>query len=222
MSAFVAQLQADLRRQWRSPGDVLHASGFFVLVLSLFPLAVSPEPSQLAAIASGIVWVAALLAVLLGSENLFRRDIDNGMLEQWLVSPSSLLLLSTARLLSHWLLTGLPLVLLSPLLCYMLHLPMTAVPVLMLSLLLGTPVLTLVAGIGAALLVGARKGGALLMLVVLPLYVPVLILGTLAVQATQAGMSAQAYLMLMSSLLILAITLAPFAVASALRVAFDG
>ncbi|MGB1221330.1 MAG: heme exporter protein CcmB, partial [Alcanivoracaceae bacterium] len=148
---FLASLHRELLLVWRRPAEIINPLFFFVMVCSLFPLAVSPRPALLASIAPGIVWVAALLAVLLSSESLFRQDHDSGALEQMLVAPQSLYLAALAKMLAHWLLTGLPLVAIAPVLAYMLHLPASGYTALFVGLLLGTPVLTLIGAIGAAL-----------------------------------------------------------------------
>lgn len=218
MSAFLGLLRRDLRLGVRRRGELLNPLLFFVLVASLFPLGVGPGPTILATIAPGVIWVAALLATLLSMERLFRSDFEDGALEQLLLSPYPLPLLVLAKVLAHWLVTGLPLLLVSPLLGLLLHLPAEAVRTLPLALLLGTPVLSLVGAIGVALTVGLRRGGVLLTLLVLPLYVPVLIFGTAAVAAAAAGLPVSGQLALLGALLALALSLAPFAAAAALRI----
>ena len=191
---------------------------FFIIVVSLFPLAVSPESEKLSIMAAGVIWVAALLATLLSIERIFRSDFDDGTLEQILLSPQPMPILMLAKVTAHWLVTGLPLILVTPLLAMLMHLPMEALGVLMLTLLLGTPVLSLVGAIGVALTIGLRRGGMLLTLLVLPLYTPILIFGANAVQSTMIGLSVSGQLHLMAAILVLALTLAPLAIGAALRI----
>ena len=216
--AFVGVLQRDLKISFRKQSELLNPIFFFILVVSLFPLGVGPSPKILAEIAPGVIWVAALLATLLSMERLFRSDFEDGTLEQLLLSAHSLPMLVLAKVLTHWLMTGLPLLLVSPLLGVLLHLPTDAISVLPLSLLLGTPALSLLGAIGVALTVGLRRGGVLLTLLVLPLYVPVLIFGTSAVSAAGIGLSVSGQLALLGAILVLALTLAPFAIAAGLRI----
>jgi heme exporter protein B len=194
---------------------------FFILVVSLFPLGIGPSPQLLATIAPGVIWVAALLATLLSMERLFRSDFEDGALEHLLLSPHSLPLLVLAKVSAHWLVTGLPLLLVSPLLGVLLQLPASAIRALPLTLLLGTPALSLIGAIGVALTVSLRRGGVLLTLLVLPLYVPVLIFGTAAVAAAGAGLPTTGQLALLGALLALALTLAPLATAAGLRIGVD-
>lgn len=182
---------------------------FFAIVIALFPLAVGPESQLLQSISPGLVWVAALLAVLLSLDGLFRSDFEDGSLEQWVVSPHPLPLLVLAKVLAHWVFSGLALVLLAPLLGMMLGLPLRTLPVLLLSLLLGTPILSLLGAVGAALTVGLKRGGLLLALLILPLYIPVLILGSGALQAALQGLPAAGHLLWLASLTALAVTLTP-------------
>lgn len=194
---------------------------FFLLVCTLFPLGIGPDPTRLAAIAPGVLWVVALLSCLLASDGVFRADYDDGSLEQMLASPASLYLLALAKSAAHWLATGLPLALLAPLLALLLQLPGAAMPALVASLLLGSAVLSLIGAIGAALTVGLRRGGLLLSLIVLPLYIPVLIFGAGAVQAAAEGFDYGGQLALLGAFLALALPLAPFAVAAGLRISVD-
>jgi heme exporter protein B len=194
---------------------------FFLMVCTLFPLGIGPEPERLAALAPGVIWVVALLACLLASDSVFRSDFDDGSLEQMLLSPASLYLLALAKSIAHWLIAGLPLALLAPVLALLLHLPVAAIPALVLSLLPGTAVLSLIGAIGAALTVGLRRGGLLLSLVVLPLYVPVLIFGASAVQAAAQGFDYDGQLAVLGALLALAVPLAPFAAAAGLKISVD-
>ena len=218
MSAFGATLRRELLLGVRTPAEIINPLFFFVVVVSLFPLALSPAPDTLRLIAPGVVWVAALLAVMLSLDSLFRRDEECGALEQLLVAPGELYLPVLARLLAHWLLTGLPLVLVAPLLGYMMQLPVTVLDTLWQSLLLGTPALTVIGAIGAALTVSIRRGGILLALLVLPLYVPVLVFGAGGVGRALDGMATGSVLAVLAAMTMLAVSLGPFAVALGLRI----
>lgn len=217
-NVFSLLLAREARLLFRRPAELANPLVFFAIVVALFPLAVGPESEQLRTLAPGLLWVAALLAVLLSLDGLFRSDLEDGSLEQWVVSPHPLSLLVLAKVLAHWLFSGLSLVLLAPLLGLMLGLPFESLGVLMTSLLLGTPVLSLLGAVGAALTVGLKRGGLLLALLILPLYIPVLILGTGTLQAALQGLPTLGYLLWMASLAALAITLAPFAIAAGLRI----
>lgn len=216
--ALAALLRRDLMLAFRHRGELANPLLFFVIVVTLFPLGVGPESATLSRIAPGILWVAALLASLLSLETIFRSDFDDGSLEQMLLSPHPAALLAATKVLVHWLVTGVPLILLSPLLGVLLHLPGDAMGALLASLALGTPVLSLVGAIGVALTVGLRRGGILLALLILPLYTPVLIFGASAVANAAAGLPVAGQLYLLAALLILALTLAPLAIAAALRI----
>lgn len=218
MKPFLGVLRRDLLIGAQKPGEVLNPVLFFILVISLFPLGLGPSPKTLAEIAPGAIWVAALLATLLSMERLFRSDFEDGSLEQLLLSPQPLTLLVLAKTLAHWLLSGLPLILVSPLLGVLLHLPAEALAALPLSLLLGTPSLSLMGAIGVALTVGLRRGGVLLALLVLPLYIPTLIFGTAAVAAAAAGLPSSGQLALLGAILALALALGPLAIAAGLRI----
>ncbi len=222
MSGFVAVLKRDLMLAYRRKSDLLNPLIFFLMVATLFPLGVSPEPQFLAEVAPGVVWVAALLATLLSMDGLFRSDYEDGTLEQMLLCPQPLFLTVMAKVLAHWMMTGLPLTLMAPLLGVMLFLPGEGMGGLMLSLLLGTPTLSLVGAIGAALTVGLRKGGVLISLLVLPLYIPVLIFGTGAVQAAVTGLPLVGFVALLGAMLVLGLVLAPFAISAALRISVSG
>lgn len=221
-SVFFAILKREMLLAGRKRSDILNPLIFFVMVASLFPLGVSPEASFLSQLAPGVVWVGALLATLLSMDALFRSDFDDGTLEQTLLSPQPLVLVVLAKVLSHWLMTGLALTLLAPILGIMLFLPAEGIAGLMISLLLGTPTLSLIGAIGAALTVGLRKGGVLISLLVLPLYIPVLIFGSSAVQAAVTGLPLAGYLALLGALLVLSLVLAPLAIAAALRISVSG
>ncbi|KPW30972.1 Heme exporter protein B [Pseudomonas syringae pv. apii] len=215
---FAALILREARLLARRPAELANPLVFFALVIALFPLAIGPDTQLLQALSPGLLWVAALLAVLLSLDGLFRGDFEDGSLEQWVLSPHPLTLLVLGKVLAHWVFSGLALVLLSPVLALMLGLPVQCLPVLMLSLLLGTPVLSLLGAVGAALTVGLKRGGVLLALLILPLYIPVLILGSAALQAALQGVSATGYLLWLGSLTVLAITLTPFAIAACLKI----
>ncbi|KWT09235.1 MULTISPECIES: heme exporter protein CcmB [Pseudomonas syringae group] len=215
---FAALILREARLLARRPAELANPLVFFALVIALFPLAIGPDTQLLQALSPGLLWLAALLAVLLSLDGLFRGDFEDGSLEQWVLSPHPLALLVLGKVLAHWVFSGLALVLLSPVLALMLGLPGQCLPVLMLSLLLGTPVLSLLGAVGAALTVGLKRGGVLLALLILPLYIPVLILGSAALQAALQGVSATGYLLWLGSLTVLAITLTPFAIAAGLKI----
>jgi heme exporter protein B len=217
-SVFTLLLGHEARLLCRRPVELANPLVFFAMVIALFPLAVGPELQLLQTLSPGLIWVAALLAVLLSLEGLFRSDFEDGSLEQWVVSPHPLPLLVLAKVLAHWLFSGLALVLLAPLLALMLGLPARCLPVLLLSLLLGTPILSLLGAVGAALTVGLKRGGLLLALLILPLYIPVLILGSGALQSALLGLPAQGQLLWLASLAALTVTLAPFAIAAGLTI----
>lgn len=220
--ALYATLKRDLVLMLRHPGDVLNPLVFFALVITLFPIGISPDPDLLAIIAPGTLWVAALLASLLSLDRLFGADYTDGSLEQLLLAPQPVVALVLAKVMVHWLLTGLPLALMAPLLGIMLALPSGSYLVLMLSVAIGSATLSLVGAIGAALTVGLARGGVLLSLLVLPLYIPVLIFGAGAVQAAIAGESIAAYLAILGAQLAMALALAPWAVAASLRISING
>ena len=221
MRALLAVMRRDLLLAARRKSEVLTALFFFIIVTSLFPLGIGPEPALLKKIAPGILWVAALLATMLGLNRLFAADHADGTLEQMVLSPTPLGLLVGGKIAAHWLLSGLPLVLLAPVLGLQFDLDADALGVLMLALLLGTPLLSLIGAIGAALTLGLRGGGVLLSLLVLPLYIPALIFGAGAVEAHIAGMGAGGHLSLLAALLALAVFFAPWATTAALRIALE-
>ena len=220
-AAFLGMLRRDLLIAWRSPVEVLHPLVFFAIVVALFRLGAGPAQSGLAALGPGVLWVAALLATLLGLDALFRADFEDGSLEQILLCPAPLPLLIAAKVFAHWLSAGLPLLLLAPLVAAALGLDAETLPVLLLSLALGGPALSLVGAIGVALTVGLRRGGTLVALLVLPLYIPVLVFGAQAVSAAGAGLPAAGALYMLSALLVLALVLSPLAAAAALRISLD-
>jgi heme exporter protein B len=216
-----ALLHRDLLLAMRRRADVLTTFFFFVIVVSLFPLGVGAQPEMLRSIAPGVVWVAALLASMLALTRLYASDYADGTLEQLVLSPQPLVLLIGARILAHWLVTGLPLVLIAPLLCLQFDLGAAPTGVMVISLLLGTPCLSLIGSIGAALTLGVRGGGALLAVLVLPLYIPVLIFGAGGVAASAEGMPANAHLSLLGAFLLIALVLGPLASAAAVRIALE-
>jgi heme exporter protein B len=221
MSAALAVIRRDLLLAMRRKSEVLTALFFFVIVTSLFPLGIGPEPQLLKKIAPGVLWVAALLATMLGLPRLFAADHRDGTLEQMVLSPTPLGLLVGGKIAAHWLVSGLPLVLLAPVLGIQFDLDAQALGVLMLALMLGTPLLSLIGAIGAALTLGLRGGGVLLSLLVLPLYVPALIFGAGAVEAHIAGLGAGGHLSLLAALLALSVFFAPWATTAALRIALE-
>jgi heme exporter protein B len=217
----LAVTRRDLLLAQRRRVDTLLPLGFFVVAAGLFPIGVSPEPNTLRMIAPGVVWVCALLAAMLSVTQMFNSDLLDGTLEQMLLSPEPLLSIVLGKVLAHWLTTGLPLVLASPLLGVLFDMQADSIGVLALTLLLGTPVMSLLGAVGAALTLGLRSGAALVFLIVLPLTVPTLIFGTGAVGAVDAGLSPSAQLSLMGALLIVTALGAPLAVAAALRISLD-
>lgn len=221
MSAVTALLRRDLTLAFRRRGELLTPAVFFILVTTLFPLGLAPRPELLQNIAPGVVWVAALLAGLLGQESLFKSDYEDGSLEQLALLPVPMEVQALTRIATHWLATGLPLVILSPLMAMLLGYPGSAMPVLALSLLLGTLVLSLLGAVGAALTVSLKQGGMLLPVLVLPLMVPALIFGAQATAQAARGDDPAGALYLLGAMLVLGIALAPFAIAAALRVSLE-
>ncbi|MGB5260244.1 MAG: heme exporter protein CcmB [Gammaproteobacteria bacterium] len=219
--AFTVLVRRDLILAARRRAEMANPLLFFILVTSLFPLGIGANPNLLQAVAPGIIWVAALLAALLSLDSVFRSDFEDGSLEQYLLSSHPVSVLVLAKIIAHWLITGLPLLLISPLLGILLGLPVTAIKTLFFTLLLGTPVLSLIGAVGVALTVGLRKGGMILSLLVLPLYIPLLIFASSAVDSAAAGLPVTAHLSLIAALLVLALSLSPFATAAALRVSLS-
>ncbi len=219
MQAGKALLLRDLRLLWRRRGDAFQPALFALLVVVLFALALGGEPRALSNVASAVMWVAVLLAGLLALDTLFRGDAEDGSLEQWILAPVPLAWLVAVRVFSHWLTTALPLILATPLLAELLHLPREQLPVLLASLALGTPLLSLLGAVVAALTVGMRRSGILVALLALPLYVPVLIFGAGSVARSAQGLDAVGALLFLGAGLVLTLVLAPLAAAAAIRIA---
>ena len=220
-SSVLAVIRRDLLVAMRRRSDVAVVLLFFIIVASLFPLGIGAEPNKLRAVAPGVIWVAALLSSLLSLRRLYETDHADGTLEQLLLAAAPLGALVAAKTLAHWLVSGLPLVLIAPLIALQYDLAPSLYGVLALSLLLGTPVLSLVGGIGAALTLGVRGAGVLLALLVLPLYVPVLVMGAGAVEMASAGLSGQGQVLILGAMLVVAAAFAPWATAAALRISSE-
>ncbi|MEI8208600.1 MAG: heme exporter protein CcmB [Methylococcales bacterium] len=220
-NAFFAIIKRDLVLALRRRSEIANPLLFFVLVITLFPLGIGAQPHLLQAIAPGIIWVSALLAAMLSLDSLFRSDFDDGSLEQILLSsyPASILVL--AKVIAHWLVTGLPLLIIAPLLAVFLGMPSHSLGILLLTLLLGTPVLSLIGAIGVALTVGLRRGGMILSLLVLPLYVPVLIFASNAVEIASTGLPVSAQINILIAILVMAVVLAPWPTAAALKMSIN-
>lgn len=214
-------MERDLRLAFRSPGQLLQPLMFFAIVATLFPLALSPEPSRLRDVAPGVLWVSALLASMLAIDFLFRDDAQDGTLEQFALSGQSLTWLLFAKTATHWLLTGLPLSLMSPIVTYALGVPIDSAPAVVASVALGTFALSLIGAVCAALTLGARRGGALLSLLTLPLAVPLLIFGAQATERAIAGAGWEAPMYLLGACTVLGLTLAPLAAAAAVRISLE-
>lgn len=217
LRAAMTTFHRELLIAFRDKQDVINPLVFFVLIVSLFPLGISPETEFLRSAGGGIIWVAALLAILLSLNMLFRNDYADGYLEQWVLSPQPLAMMVLVRVCAVWVVSVVPLLLLVPLLGLMLHLPSDRISVLTLTLLMGSPVLLLIGAIGAALTVSVRSSGVLLALLMTPFYVPVLIFGTGAVTAASEGIPITGHLAILGAMLVLTIVLAPFAIAAGLR-----
>ncbi len=220
-NAFLRVLQRDLTLAFRHRGELANPLLFFIIVVTLFPLGVGPTPSVLETIAPGIIWVAALLSAMLSLDSMFRSDFEDGSLEQVTLSHHPLAVLVLAKILAHWLVTGLPLLFIAPLLGVLLFLPFSAMQTLVTTLALGTPILSLVGAIGMGLTVGLKRGGVLLSLLVLPLYIPVLIFGALAVNEAAAGLPVDGYLYVLGALLLFTLTLSPLATAASIRISIS-
>lgn len=218
LTAMTTIIRRELLIAFRRKADILNPLWFFIIVITLFPLSIGPEPNLLARIAAGVVWVAALLSALLSLERLFRDDFSDGSLEQMMLMPVPLSILVLAKVFAHWVLTGLPLIIISPLLAILLSLDFNTWLAVVLTLLLGTPTLSFLGAVGVALTVGLQKGGVLLSLLILPLYIPVLIFATSAIDAAGLGMAYNGQLAILGALFMGSATLTPFAISSALRV----
>jgi heme exporter protein B len=220
-AAFAAIVRRDLQLGLRRSADSLQPLLFFVIALALFPLGVGPAAQVLERIGVGVIWVLALLAVMLSLDRLYQADAEDGSLDLLAQGVLPLELVALAKCAAHWLISGLLLVLVAPLLAVLMQLPAEALGPVMLALLLGTPTLTLIGSIGAALMIGARRGSSLLALIVLPLYIPVLIFGVSAIEATVMGLGGRAQFLILGAMLLAALALAPFATAAALRLALE-
>ncbi|MCK3658732.1 heme exporter protein CcmB [Pasteurellaceae bacterium Pebbles2] len=214
-------IMRELRIAWRKPAEILNPLWFFLIVITLFPLVIGSDPNLLAKIAPGVAWVAALLSALLSFERLFRDDFIDGSLEQLMLTAQPLALTALAKVIVHWLLTGLPLILLSPIAALLLSLEPKIWWALVLTLLVGTPILSCLGAIGVALTVGLRKGGVLLSLIVLPLFIPVLIFSAAVLDSASLNLPYGGQLAILGAILSAALTLSPFAIAGALRISLD-
>lgn len=221
MNIYLQTLKRDLNVAVRNPSSTLNPLLFFVISVSLFPLAITPETTTLSQIAAGIIWVASMLAVLLSLNSLFHHDFENGVLEQMLVSHHSLPLLILSKITAHWLLTGIPIILLSPLLGLFLFLDNEGIKILMLTLLLATPSLNLIGAIGASLIVGIKNSGMLLSLLILPLYIPILIFASSTISQVSAGLDISAQLYLLATILVMSLMFAPFVSALSLKISLE-
>lgn len=219
--AFGAIVRRDLILALRRRSEVANPVLFFVLVIALFPLGIGAQPKLLQAIAPGVIWVSALLATMLSLDNLFRSDFDDGSIEQILLSPYPVSILVLGKVTAHWLTTGLPLIVIAPLLAVFLGLPAQSLNMLLLTLILGTPILSLIGAVGVALTVGLRRGGMILSLLVLPLYVPVLIFASNAVEMASVGLPTQAQISILIAMLFAAIVLTPWPTAAALKMSMS-
>lgn len=221
MSSFITLVERDLKLSFRRPSEVFNPLFFFVIVASLFPLALTPDETALRTIGIGVLWVSALLAQLLGLDGLFRHDADDGSLEQLLLSPVPHGVLVLAKITAHWVVTSLPLIVLAPLVAISFRLPDGALPALVAALLLATPALSVLSAVGAALTLGVRHSGAIIGLLVLPLASPLLIFGARATDLAAYGEPVAGPLYLLAALAVLAISIGPLAVAAALRVGVE-
>lgn len=221
MTRFFEIIRRDLRLALRQGSDSIMVVTFFILTVVLFPFGIGPESGILERVSAGVLWVTALLASLLSLDRLFQTDYEDGSLELLVLTPTSLEVVVAAKVVAHWLTTGLPLLVAAPVLAVLLHMNADGFLTLVLTMLIGTPILSLIGGIGAALVLGARRGGVLLSLLILPLYVPVLIFGVGAIDAAVQGRSAEPHLLILSGLLAAALPLSPWAIAAALRQALE-
>jgi len=220
-TAFFAVIRRDLILAFRRRAEVANPVFFFILVVTLFPLGIGAQPKLLQAMAPGVIWVSALLAVMLSLDSLFRSDFDDGSLEQMLLSSHPLTVLVFAKIIAHWLVTGLPLLFVAPLLAIFLGLPEQALGTLLITLVLATPVLSLIGAIGVSLTVGLRRGGMILSLLVLPLYVPVLIFASNAVEMAGNGLAVDAQINILLAIFFISVVLAPLPAAAALKMSIS-
>ncbi len=221
MSAFFAVIRRDLILAFRRRAEIANPIFFFILIVTLFPLGVGAKPQLLQNMAPGVIWVSALLAVMLSLDGLFRSDFEDGSLEQMLLSPHPLTILVFAKIIAHWFLTGFPLLLVAPLLAVFLGLPEQAMGTLLITLVLATPVLSLIGSIGVSLTVGLRRGGMILSLLVLPLYVPVLIFASNAVEMAANGLPVDAQINILLAIFFISLVLAPLPAAAALKMSVN-
>jgi len=221
MSRFLEIVRRDLRLALRQGADSIMVVTFFVLTVVLFPFGIGPESGVLERVSAGVLWVTALLASLLSLDRLFQADYEDGSLELLVLTPTPLEIVVIAKVVAHWLTTGLPLLVAAPVLAVLLHMNADGFATLLLTMLIGTPILSLIGGIGAALVLGARRGGVLLSLLILPLYVPVLIFGVGAIDAAVGARDATPHLLILAGLLTVALPLSPWATAAALRQALE-
>ncbi len=221
MNIYLRALKRDLRIAIRNPSSILNPLLFFIISVSLFPLAISPESAILAQIAAGIIWVASMLSVLLSLNALFHHDFENGVLEQMVISHHSLPLLILSKITAHWILTGMPIILLSPLLGLFLFLDGDGIWILMITLLLATPSLSLIGALGASLIVGIKNSGMLLSLLILPLYIPILIFASSAVSQAQFGLEITGQLYFLATILMVSLMSAPFVSSIALKISLE-
>lgn len=221
MNAFIRILKRELHLAFRQGMDSMMVVMFFIIAVVLFPFGVGPEANILARIAPGVIWVCALLASMLSLERLFQMDYEDGSLELLSLQPVPLEITVMAKVTAHWLTTGVPLIITTPLLAVLMNMNMDTLGVMLLSLLLGTPALSLIGAIGAALVLGSRRGGVLISLLILPLYIPILIFGVGAIDAVAGGFDGDSHLLVLAGLLIAALPLCPWAGAAALRQAIE-
>ena len=221
MNIFVQTMTRDLKMALRNPSSFLNPLMFFVISISLFPIAISPEAQTLSSIAPGIIWVITMLSVLLSLNSLFHYDYDSGVLEQMVISHHSLPLILLAKTLAHWMLSGLPIIILSPFLGMALFINTEGIYILVLTLIIATPCLSLIGSIGASLVVGIKNSGMLLSLLILPLYIPILIFATSAVSQSQSNLPIDGQLYFLGFILILSLLITPFLSAISLKISLE-
>ena len=221
MSIFFNTISRDLKMAIRNPSSFLNPLMFFVISISLFPIAISPEAETLSRMAPGIIWVITMLSVLLSLNTLFHYDFDNGVLEQMIISHHSLSLILLAKTIAHWILSGLPIIILSPFLGMALFLNSESIIILILTLIIGTPCLSLIGSIGASLVVGIKNSGMLLSLLILPLYIPILIFATSAISNAQSNLAIDGQLYFLGFFLVASLTITPFLSALSLKISLE-